>query len=96
MTIATPIEKWSGKVREIALGATAAQGGSRSHTVTVGGESTLPFLHFEGQMPHPPLVALEVRAAGPRTGRPCCWRPGAPSRTIPPPGPRPPKRPGPT
>ena len=70
MTIATPIEKWSGKVREIALGATAAQGGSRSHTVTVGGESTLPFLHFEGQTPHPPLVALEVRSR-----RPADWSP---------------------
>ena len=42
------------------LGATADQGGSRSHTVTVGGETTLPFLHFEGEIPHPPRVAVEI------------------------------------
>jgi len=59
-TIEIPKEKWSGKVREITLGATASEGGSRAKTVTVGGESTLPFLHFEGQIPHPPAIAIEV------------------------------------
>lgn len=59
--IEIPKEKWSGKVREITLGATAAEGGTRTKTVTVGGETTLPFLHFEGQMPHAPIVAVEVR-----------------------------------
>ncbi len=49
MPIQTPLEKWGGKVREITLGATKAEGGTRSRTVTVGGETTLPFLHFEGQ-----------------------------------------------
>jgi len=56
-----PKEKWSGKVREITLGATQAQGGSRSRTVAVGGETTLPFLHFEGANPHPPVIAIEVQ-----------------------------------
>ena len=58
--IEIPKEKWSGKVREITLGATAADGGTRAKTVTVGGETTLPFLHFEGEIPHPPAIALEV------------------------------------
>ncbi len=59
--IEIPKEKWSGKVREVTLGATAAQGGTRSRTVTVGGETTLPFLHFEGEIPHPPAIAVEVQ-----------------------------------
>jgi acetyl-CoA decarbonylase/synthase complex subunit delta len=60
MTVEIPIEKWTGKVREVTLGATADQGGTRSHTVTVGGETTLPFLHFEGVIPNPPRVAIEI------------------------------------
>ena len=59
-SIEVPKEKWSGKVREITLGATAADGGTRAKTVTVGGETTLPFLHFEGEIPHPPVIAMEV------------------------------------
>ena len=60
-TIEIPTEKWSGTVREITLGATAAKGGTRAKTVTVGGETTLPFLHFEGKMPHPPAIAVEIQ-----------------------------------
>jgi acetyl-CoA decarbonylase/synthase complex subunit delta len=60
-TIETPVEKWSGQVREITLGATAAQGGTRQKTVTVGGETSLPFLHFEGSMPHSPIIAIEIQ-----------------------------------
>jgi acetyl-CoA decarbonylase/synthase, CODH/ACS complex subunit delta len=56
-----PKEKWTGKVREVKLGATAAEGGTRQKVVTVGGESTLPFLTFEGSIPHPPAVALEIQ-----------------------------------
>ena len=54
-------EKWTGKVREVTLGATASDGGTRQKTVTVGGETTLPFLHFEGEIPHPPALALEIQ-----------------------------------
>ena len=60
-----PKEKWSGTIREVTLGATAAQGGTRSRTVTVGGETTLPFLHFEGAMPHAPVIGMEVQDAFP-------------------------------
>jgi acetyl-CoA decarbonylase/synthase complex subunit delta len=60
-TAEIPKEKWTGKVREVQLGATAAEGGTRKKTVVVGGESTLPFLSFEGGMPNPPVVALEVQ-----------------------------------
>ena len=59
-TVEVPTEKWSGQVREATLGATAEEGGTRSHTVTVGGENTLPFLTYEGETPHPPVLALEI------------------------------------
>ncbi|HEY64948.1 MAG TPA: acetyl-CoA decarbonylase/synthase complex subunit delta [Caldilineae bacterium] len=59
--VTIPKEQWTGRVREITLGATAAEGGTRSHTVTIGGASTLPFLHFEGEIPNPPRIAIEVR-----------------------------------
>ena len=60
MPIEIPKDKWPGSVRTVTLGATAADGGTRSKTVTVGGETSLPFMHFEAQMPHPPVVALEI------------------------------------
>jgi len=61
MTVEIPIEKWAAKVREVTLGATAAQGGTRTRTVTVGGQGTLPFLPHEGGLPNSPALALEVR-----------------------------------
>ncbi len=53
-------EKYRSKVGEVVLGATKDEGGTRSHTIKVGGETTLPFLHFEGEVPNRPVVALEV------------------------------------
>ena len=44
----------------VTVGATAAEGGTREKTVTVGGETALPFHAFEGEIPHPPVVAMEV------------------------------------
>jgi acetyl-CoA decarbonylase/synthase complex subunit delta len=61
MPIEIPKEKYAAKVREVTLGATREQGGTRSHTLTVGGEGALPFLDFEGSLPHRPALALEVR-----------------------------------
>jgi len=61
MTVETPKEKWSGQVREVTIGATAEDGGTRSQTLTIGGESTLPFLHFEGNVPHRTALAIEIR-----------------------------------
>jgi acetyl-CoA decarbonylase/synthase complex subunit delta len=61
VTVEIPAEKRSGSVREVTLGATADQGGTRTSTVTVGGETTLPFLHFEGEMPKPPIVGIEIQ-----------------------------------
>lgn len=61
MPIDIPIDKWPGSVRTVTIGATEADGGTRTSTVTVGGEKTLPFLHFEAEMPNRPAIALEIR-----------------------------------
>jgi acetyl-CoA decarbonylase/synthase complex subunit delta len=70
MTIEIPKEKWSGRVREVTLGATSDDGGTRAQTLTVGGESTLPYLYFEGEVPHPPALALEVHDRKPEDWSP--------------------------
>jgi CO dehydrogenase/CO-methylating acetyl-CoA synthase complex beta subunit len=53
-------EKWTGKIVPVTLGATAAEGGTRSRTVIVGGENNLPYLFDEGSMPHAPALGLEI------------------------------------
>lgn len=60
MPFEMPVERWAGAVNAVTIGATQAEGGSRGHTVTVGGETGLPFLSFEGEMPHRPAIAMEV------------------------------------
>jgi acetyl-CoA decarbonylase/synthase complex subunit delta len=59
--IEIPKEKWAGRVREVALGATSAEGGTRTSRLTIGGETTFPFLHFEGAIAHRPALAIEIR-----------------------------------
>jgi acetyl-CoA decarbonylase/synthase, CODH/ACS complex subunit delta len=54
-------ESWSGSVREVTIGATSANGGTRTSVVTVGGETAMPFMDFEGSMPHKPVVAIEIK-----------------------------------
>jgi len=57
MQIVDVKEKWTSRINTVTLGATRAEGGSRAKTVTVGGETTMPFLSFEGEIPNPPVVA---------------------------------------
>ncbi len=65
MAVEIPKEKWTSAVREVTLGATSDDGGTRSHTITVGGETALPFLHFEGETPNRPILALDIRSCKP-------------------------------
>lgn len=57
-------EKYSGAVNEVTIGATAQQGGTRTRTVTIGGDTGLPLLSFEARYPNRPAFALEVSTAG--------------------------------
>ena len=70
MPIDIPKDTWPGSVSTVTLGATAADGGTRSRTITVGGHKALPFMHFEQPMTHRPVVALEIRER-----RPDDWSP---------------------
>ncbi len=60
MAFEMPTEKWSGAVNTVTIGATAESGGTRTSAITIGGETTTPFLHFEGETPNRPVVAMEV------------------------------------
>lgn len=53
MPVEIPVETYKGKIREITLGI-----GDKA--VKVGGETTLPFYNFEGEMPNAPKIAMEV------------------------------------
>jgi len=46
-------ESYTGAIKEITLG-------KGDKAVTVGGETCYPFYNFEGDMPHKPVVAMEV------------------------------------
>jgi len=65
MSIEIPKDSWPGKVREITLGATPSEGGTRSQTITIGGEQALPFMHFEHDTPNRPRIAIEITSCHP-------------------------------
>ncbi len=54
------LEKWSGTVSVVNIGATKQEGGTRSKVIKVGGQAALPFLFQEGALPNKPVVAFEV------------------------------------
>jgi acetyl-CoA synthase len=53
-------EKADATLWEVKLGATKAEGGTRTITHKIGGASAMPFHFWEGEMPNRPLVAMEV------------------------------------
>ena len=53
-----PKINYTGKIKEVTMGV-----GSKA--LTAGGETMYPFYLFEGQMPHPPRIAMEVYDAPP-------------------------------
>ena len=60
MVFELPAENYQGSIRAVTLGAGPDEGGTRTSTVTLGGATGMPFLHFEGRSPHAPAVAMEV------------------------------------
>ena len=53
MAFEVPKTVYSGKIKEVKLG-------DGEKAVMVGGETCYPFYLFEGEMPHPPRIAMEV------------------------------------
>jgi len=58
MGFEVPKVSYNGVIREIPLG-------KEGTPVIVGGETSYPFYLFEGEMPHPPKIAMEVYDAPP-------------------------------
>jgi acetyl-CoA decarbonylase/synthase complex subunit delta len=53
MAFEVPKTAYSGKIKEVKLG-------KGDKAVIIGGQSSYPFYLFEGEMPHPPRIAMEV------------------------------------
>jgi len=68
MTIDIPKTAYNGKIREVTLG-------SGDKAVTIGGETALPFRFFEGIMPHPPVMAMEIQDITPSDWPPAITEP---------------------
>ncbi len=60
MQIANVTEKWTGAVKEVTIGATKDEGGSRGKAVTVGGARSIPFMDFDGDQGKRIAVAMDV------------------------------------
>ncbi|NMA68279.1 MAG: acetyl-CoA decarbonylase/synthase complex subunit delta [Desulfitobacterium sp.] len=60
MAVALIKERYQNSVSELTIGATPEEGGTRTSVIKVGGDGTLPFLHFEGEMKNRPVIAMEV------------------------------------
>ncbi|MAG13688.1 MAG: acetyl-CoA decarbonylase/synthase complex subunit delta [Spirochaetales bacterium] len=58
-------ERWTDRVNEVTIGATTEQGGTRTSTITVGGQTTLPLLDFEGDIPNKSVIAGFIADAVP-------------------------------
>jgi acetyl-CoA decarbonylase/synthase complex subunit delta len=54
------VQEYPGQIREITLGATKSEGGSRGKTVIIGGANSPAFYLFEKTPPHPPVIAVDV------------------------------------
>jgi len=60
MQFEIPKETWASSIRTVTIGATSNEGGTRTSRVTIGGAAAIQFHYFEGKLPHPPVIAMEV------------------------------------
>ena len=70
MPIEIPKDKWPGSINVVTLGASAADGGTRARSITLGGHKTLPYMQFEAPIPNPPVLGIEIKSH-----RPDDWSP---------------------
>ena len=60
-------QKWTAGINEVTIGATAAEGGTRGKTVTIGGARCIPWLSYEGEIGRRPAIAVEIWDNGAET-----------------------------
>jgi acetyl-CoA decarbonylase/synthase, CODH/ACS complex subunit delta len=58
-------EPWTSKIGTVTIGATKEQGGTRGKTVTIGGQTTLPYMTGEGVTPNKPVIAGYIADVAP-------------------------------
>ncbi|MHC4663159.1 MAG: acetyl-CoA decarbonylase/synthase complex subunit delta [Planctomycetota bacterium] len=58
-------ESFPATVHKLVIGATADEGGTRSHSITVGGAKVTPWAHFDGDTGAKPVCALEIQNRDP-------------------------------
>jgi acetyl-CoA decarbonylase/synthase complex subunit delta len=63
-------DKWPGSVNAVTIGASASDGGTRSHSIVVGGQVTMPHLHFEAPAPNGPVLGIEIKSRKPEDWSP--------------------------
>jgi len=68
MDIPDIAESWSSKISEVIIGATQAEGGTRSHTIAVGGAQSMPYMDFEGAPGNRTVVVMDVLDVPPKPG----------------------------
>ncbi len=54
------VQEYPGQIREVTLGATKSEGGSRGKTIAIGGATTPAFYLFEKTPPHLPAIAVDT------------------------------------
>jgi acetyl-CoA decarbonylase/synthase complex subunit delta len=60
MAFEIPKQPTSCTIKEVTIGATKDQGGTRSSVIKLGGAKAMPFQSFDGALPNPAVVAMEV------------------------------------
>ncbi len=70
MPIEIPKDKWPGSIKAVTIGAASAEGGTRAMSVTVGGQTTMPYLQFEAPTPNKPVIAIEIKSRKPEDWSP--------------------------
>ena len=70
MPIEIPKDKWPGSINTLIIGGTEAEGGTRTSSVTIGGQTTMPYLHFEAPTPNKPVIGIEIKSRKPEDWSP--------------------------
>ncbi len=58
--VGIPPGEYRGKVVEVRLGATKADGGTRSRSFVIGGETAPAFYNFQAKTPNRPIISMDV------------------------------------
>jgi acetyl-CoA decarbonylase/synthase complex subunit delta len=54
------VQEYPAQIREVTLGATKSEGGSRGKKIVIGGATTPAFYLFEKTPPHPPVISVDT------------------------------------